>query len=230
MSRKLITQDTIDVIEDVTLLLYRQLQWPDWNETLVKRPISSHSINSIKHRLILLNNLLRDADFKKSQEIFQEERPSTNWLFYEEEEEVIPIYNEAIAISVKKLIIEPAQISYLLAYMGIPGTRNGVDVENHAGKGYHFHYGRIRHDLLERYDVLMTFDKRNVDSNMEPISDIPLLVEPHAAGKCLSIDASTIGHNRRLPIYLVCERAMRSRGLENFLMPSNNSFIFYPMP
>jgi hypothetical protein len=229
MSRKIITQDTIDVIEDVTLSLYRQRYWPDWREFELRTPTTSSELNLVKRRLILLNELLQHDELSKKQETSEEEKPSTNWLFYEEEEEIIPIYDEAIGILIKKLIVKPAQISYLLAYMGIPGHKSVIDVENHDGKGYHFHYGKVKNDTLERYNVLMTFDKRNVNSDKQPITNIPLHVEPHAAGKCKHIDASTIGHNRRLPIYLVCEKAMKSRGLENFLSPSNNSSVFYPM-
>ena len=229
MSKKIITQDTIDAIEHVALLLYRQRFWPDWRKFEFQSPTTTSELGLIRHRLIYLNELLQRHELNRDQETFQEESPSINWLFYEEEEEVIPIYDEAIGISVKKLIIKPAEISYLLDFMGIPGTHSGVDVENHDGKGYHFHYGKIKHDSLERYNVLMTFDKRNVNHDKQPIANIPLRVEPHAAGKCKPIDASTIGHNRRLPIYLVCEKAMMSRGLANFLSPSNNSSIFYPM-
>lgn len=229
MPRKIITQDTIDVIEDVTLSLYRQHFWPDWRGFELYTPTTSSEVNLIRRRLIILNGLLQRGEPNRYQETLQEETPSTNWLFYEEEEEVIPIYDEAIGVSVKKLIVKPAEISYLLAYMGIPGSKSGIDVENHDGKGYHFHYGKVKRNSLDRYDVLMTFDKRNINSDKQPIANIPLHVEPHAAGKCNHIDASTIGHNRRLPIYLVCEKAMKSRGLENFLSPSINSSIFYPM-
>ncbi|MBR9813050.1 hypothetical protein GYB61_04240 [bacterium] len=151
-----------------------------------------------------------------------------DWLFYEEELEVIPVYDEALAVVSRQLIVPPSEIPHVLAFMGIPNTRTGIDVENHDRKGYHFHYGKVKRDSLKRYDVLLTFDKSDVGQDKQPILDIPLHIEPHAAGKCVHVEASTIGHNRRLPIYLVCVKAMKSRGLVNFLTPSSNSWQFYP--
>jgi len=231
MSKILIVQDTLDVIEHVALSINKQLDWTGWRELEreFRIPVITTELSVIRNRLILLNDLLQNAEINSIQEPFHEDNRSTNWLFYEEEEEVIPIYDEAVTISVKKIIVKPTEIAHLLAFIGIPGTKSGIDVENHDSKGYHFHYGRVKRDALDRYDVLMTFDKNNVNLDNQPIPNIPLHVEPHAAGKCTHIDASTIGHNRRLPIYLVCEKAMKSRGLENFLSPSKNSSTFYPM-
>jgi hypothetical protein len=231
MSREIITQDTIDVIDDVTLSLYRQNLLFEQREFRHHKLTTASGLNLIKRHLFLLNELIQDYEPYRFEETFVEENPSTSWLFYEEEEEVIPIYDEAIGVSVQKLIVKPSEISHLLAFKSIriPRTRTGIDVDNHAGKGYHFHYGKIIRDKLQRYNVLMTFDKQNIDSNNQPALNIPLYIEPHASGKYKNIDASIIGHNRRLPIYLVCEKAMKSRGLEYFLSPSNNSSIFYPM-
>ena len=231
MSKILIVQDTLDVIEYVAFSIDKRLLWKGWRELELefRIPTITPELSLIRNRLLFLNDLLQDAEIHNIQEAFHEYNLSASWLFYEEEEEVIPIYDEAVSVAVKKIIVKPTEIANLLAFMGIPGTKSGIDVENHDSKGYHFHYGKIKRDALDRYDVLMTFDKRNVNLDNEPIPNIPLHVEPHAAGKCTHIDASTIGHNRRLPIYLVCEKAMKSRGLENFLSPSKNSSTFYPM-
>jgi len=154
--------------------------------------------------------------------------PSIDWLFYDDEQEVISIYDEALALVSRHLIIPESEIPHVLAFMGVSGSSTGIDVENHDGKGYHFHYGKVKNDSLKRFDVLLTFDKRNIGEDKQGIQNSPLHIEPHAAGKCTHIDASTIGHNRRLPIYLVCVNAMESRGLGNFLTPSSDSWQFYP--
>ena len=112
--------------------------------------------------------------------------------------------------------------------MKIPGSRTAVDPENH-GNGYHFHYGEVRRDVLVRYDVLLTFDKAKSETDSAIISETPLYIEPHGVGKYVHIDASTIGHNRRLPVYLVCDKIMRKRGIQNFMSPSNDSWQFYPL-
>ena len=229
MAKKIINQDTFNVIERATLSLSRKSFQPEWTWFESHNIRTASELSFIRHRLMSINELIKHDKLNRIQEEFQEKSHSINWLFYEEEEEIIPIYDEAIGVSVKRLIINPSEIPYLLKFIGISGTNSGLDIENHDGKGYHFHYGKIKRDALERYDVLMTFDKRTSKFDKQPIEHLPLYVEPHAAGKCVHIDAATIGHNRRLPIYLVCEKAMKSRGLENFLSPSNDSSIFYPM-
>lgn len=227
MSKNIINQSTLDVIDQITLSLSRQYDWRDWMNTDQWKSNSTPNLTSIRRRLEYLEEILRQSDHTK-QILTNEESSSTNWLYYDEVQEVIPIYNEAIAIAATRLIVAPSLVPKLLAFMGISGTNTGIDVENHEGKGYHFHYGKVKRDALERYNVLLTFNKSDVDQHKNPISNIPLHVEPHASGKCVHIDASTIGHNRRLPIYLVCLNAIKSRGLENFLMPSKTSFKFYP--
>jgi hypothetical protein len=226
MSRQIILQSTLDVIDHVLLIIsrYDNLRARDYYYARLNRR-GGVTLDHVRQRLYFLNEYLSHFEELEFEKVFEGERP-LDWLFYEEHEEVIPVYNEALAIVSRRLIVAPSQIPNLIAFMGIPKTKTGIDVENHDGKGYHFHYGEVKRDKLKRYNVLLTFNKMDVNDQIQ-MPNIPLYVEPHASGKCLDIDASTIGHNRRLPIYLVCQKAMSSRGIENFLVPSADSWVFY---
>lgn len=227
MSRPIILQSTLDTIDHAWLSLgYRHCR-SEWLGPNYREASGTPTLSAVRRNLLILNDHLANLerqDFRQA----AEDRPSIEWLFYDDEQEVIPIYDEALALVSRNLIVPVREIPHVLAFMGVPGTSSGIDVENHDGKGYHFHYGKVKNDALIRYDVLLTFDKHNVGEDKQAIPDIPLYIEPHAAGKCSHIDASAIGHNRRLPIYLVCVKAMKSRRLENFLTPSSNSWQFYP--
>lgn len=227
MSRPIVLKSTLDVIDNIWFSLSRHRDWPDWHHYHYWRDSEAPSLDAVRQRLVFLNGRLALLEGEPFGAVGEKEG-SIDWLFYEEEQEVIPIYDEALAVVSRQLIASPSEIPYVLAFIGIPSAGTGIDVENHDGKGYHFHYGKVKRDSLKRYDVLLTFDRRDVAQDGRPIPNIPLHIESHAAGKCVHIDASTIGHNRRLPIYLVCERAMNSRGLANFLTPSSDSWQFYP--
>lgn len=227
MSRPIILESTLDTIDQILLSLSRQRDWPDWYPRYHWSEKHTPSLEAVRNRLLFLNDHLEHFDGRDFKQYAESEMP-IDWLYYEDEEDVIPVYDEAVALVVRKFIVPASEIPYVLRYMGISGTKSGIDVDNHDGKGYHFHYGKVKNDSLKRFDVLLTFDKRSVGQDKQPIPDIPLHIESHGTGKYVHIDASTIGHNRRLPIYLVCVNAMNSRGLENFLTPSSHSWQFYP--
>ena len=227
MSRPIVLESTLEAIDHIWLSLNLHRDWPNWRHHYYWHDSDAPSLDAVRQRLAFLNNHLAQFETPASRAGSEREEP-IDWLFYEDELEVIPVYDEALAVVSRQLIVPPAEIPYVLAFMGIANAGTGIDVENHDGKGYHFHYGKVKRDSLKRYDVLLTFNKSDTDRDKQPIPDIPLHIEPHAAGNCVHIDASTIGHNRRLPIYLVCVKAMKSRGLVNFLTPSSDSWQFYP--
>jgi len=227
MSQPIILQSTLDVIDYVWLYIDQQREWSERsNRDYWRRPRLT-DLEAVRLRLLFLNTELQRVGIRELEEPTDREQ-STSWLYYEQEHEVIPIYDEALALVSRAQILAESAVPYLLAFMGIPGTKSGIDVENHDSKGYHFHYGKVKNDTLKRYDVLLTFNKIDAGEDKYPIRNIPLHIERHASAKCYHIDASTIGHNRRLPIYLVCKKAMISRGLESFMTPSHDSWQFYP--
>lgn len=228
MSRPIFSSSTFDVIERAWLALSRNRALEDDAHLFYRHVSATSSLGVVRQRLLHLNRRLSQFDYGNFEHAV-DERPSVDWLYYEEEQEVVPIYDEALALVLRKLIVPRSEIPHLLKFMGLPGGRTGVDVENHDGKGYHFHYGKVKSKSLRRFDVLLTFNKQDVGQDREPIPNIPLHIDSHASGKCTHIDAATIGHNRRRPIYLVCVEAMKSRGLANFLIPSSTSWQFYPI-
>jgi len=225
--RELISEATVEIIQAVELALFHRYRDYPFESRFRREIKTTSSLHTVRARLILLNQVIAENDLRQGESSIELEG-STDWLFYEQEIDVVPIYQEAVVLVERLQILNPHQIQNFLSFMGIPKANTGVHPENH-GNGYHFHYGKVMRDALVRYDVLLTFDKENIDKDGSIIPDIPLYVEPHSAGKCIHIDASTIGHNRRLPVYLVCDKLMRKRGIQNFMSPSNNSWQFYPI-
>lgn len=149
-----------------------------------------------------------------------------NWLLYEDDLEIIPLYKEAISVSAFSYIIEPERIPNLLAFVRIPRTRNAVDPENHSF-GYHFHYGKIKSGALKRSNILFTFNPNNESSKN---SKRPILYsEYHGEGHSVAFDVDTIGINKRKPIYLVCHDEAQKRGLTNFKRLKKEARAFYPL-
>ena len=183
-------------------------------------------LDRVRQRVRSLNARLASLDGIKENQYFEPETP-LDWLFYDEEHEVIPIYSEGISVVSQEYILPPSEIPFLLDFMRVSGTKNAVEVENH-GKGYHFHYGKIRGSALRRYDVVLTFDKQKSSCDLVGSSGTPLFSEAHSSRKYPHIDISTVGNNKRRPIYLVCADALESRGLENFRQPAFDARQFYP--
>lgn len=157
------------------------------------------------------------------------EAVSPRFPIYSEVVELAPIYTEAISLEVHKPIINVTQIPGLLYLLRIPGHHEGVDIENH-GFGYHFHYGKLKSDTLIRINLLLTFDPSTPPAQQKKTSQgnqVPMYFEYHAEGKNKSIDAESIGTNKRRPIYLVCLEIGQKRGLGNFKRPASGSGVFF---
>lgn len=183
----------------------------------------------IKEYLLYLDLLVEDLDLRSEKKLFNgEDFSDWRWLSFDREIEIVPIYNEAIAVVETRPLATPEEIPNLCRLLCLD-QKTGVEIENH-GMGYHFHYGGVKKNQFKRYDVLLTFNKNNTDMNGQSQDDIPLYSEPHAAGKCTPIEIAIIGHNKRRPIYRECHVQMQKRGLVNFMPPSKNSTQFFPMP
>jgi len=108
--------------------------------------------------------------------------------------------------------------------MSVSGLRYAVDnVETH-GFGYHFHFGKVKRNTLTRFNVVLTFD---YNTPKPPKSHDPLFAEEHGSGRYQHIDVSTVGHNVRYPIYLICEKEIANIGRDKFKLPSKKALIFY---
>lgn len=221
--RDLISETTIEVIQTTERALpspYRDGRYRPPEIT------TTSSLRTVRARLIELDRAIAEHSLQR-QEIPWEEGDGFNWLFYEREIDIVPVYQEAVALVERLEIVEPNQVQNLLDFTRVAKSRTAIESDIH-NKGFHFHYGEVKRDALVRYDVLLTFNKANVDQDGAAISDAPLYIEPHGRGRYQHIDASTIGNNRRLPIYLICDKMMRKKGIRNFMLPSNDSWQFYP--
>lgn len=226
-----IHKSTIDVLEYAADQLGQQRQsqlfrqryrhmYYDFRNGLV-------DLDKLRNFVIALDRTAEDNESNHDKQIPLLENEGDNWLVCEEDLEIIPLYKEAISLSALRYIIEPAQIQNLLRFVGIPTTKNGMDVENHQF-GYHFHYGKIKSGELIRTNVLLTFNPNatdDVDSNQKP----PLYSEYHGEGHSKHIDVDTIGLNKRKPIYLVCYDEATKRGIKNFKRLKKEAHVFYPL-
>lgn len=143
--------------------------------------------------------------------------------------DVVPIYMDAIALECHRPLVLPKQIPTLLYLLKIPKCCEGVDVENH-GFGYHFHYGKVKSELIIRTNLLLTFHPQSralESSNAMQSPSRPLFGEQHAEGKTKTIEWESIGNNKRRPIYLVCHSVAKKRGFANFKVPGTKAKIFY---
>ncbi|HDK6649101.1 TPA: hypothetical protein MXC98_000050 [Klebsiella variicola] len=147
----------------------------------------------------------------------------TSLPFYHDIIDIIPIYKDAILLEDHKPLVPQEAIPNICHLLKIPGTKEGVEVENH-NFGYHFHYCKVKKRTIERTNLLLTFDPTFKKTNKKPRPD--LFGEYHAEGKNMIIDMETIGGNKRYPIYLVCHDAGQKKGLSNFKAPSNKSKLF----
>lgn len=155
---------------------------------------------------------------------------SPQFPVYSEIVEIAPIYREAVSLEVHKPVVSAAQIPGLLYLLRIPGHREGLYKENH-GFGYHFHYGKLKSEVLIRTNLLLTFNPEipTLQKKKKAVQDNqpPLYFEYHAEGKTKPIDAESIGNNKRHPIYLVCRDVGQKLGLVNFKRPAKDSSVFF---
>ncbi len=63
--------------------------------------------------------------------------------FYHDVIDIIPIYKDAILLEDHKLLVPQESIPNICYLLQIPGTKEGVAVENH-NFGYHFHYCKVK--------------------------------------------------------------------------------------
>lgn len=138
--------------------------------------------------------------------------------------EVFPIYKDALALECHRPIVAPSQIPGLLSLLKIPGFKEGLDVENH-GFGYHFHYGKVKSQLIVRTSLLLTFHPQ--DHALPEPKKPSLYGEQHAEGKSQPINVEAIGLNKRLPIYWICWSATQTRSLKDFKVPGNKATVFH---
>ncbi|WP_139832935.1 hypothetical protein [Pseudomonas sp. R45(2017)] len=145
------------------------------------------------------------------------------WLSYDKIEEIIPIYDDYIALATQGWIIQPHHIPNIIDLICVPKSSNGLDIENHEF-GYHFHYGKIQKDKLIRSDLLLTFKPTPEAGEQNP--NYPhLYAESHGSGYRLNMEV--IGNNKRKPIYLVCQQELTKKNRRDFKTPGSKSSVFY---
>ena len=179
-------------------------------------------IDALRAHLIYLNNVVKR--YEGNNEITENHIEAEEGLVCEIDLEVIPLYKDAISVSALRYIIEPEKIQFLLQFIGIPKSKNGLDIENHQF-GYHFHYGMVKSGKLKRTNVLFSFDPTK--TQQEDITKPPLYYEYHGEGHSKHIDVGAIGNNKRKPIYLVCYDEAIKRGIINFKRLKKGAGIFY---
>jgi hypothetical protein len=221
MSDNIVVQsDTRAALEEVAeSLADRTDYWPCYPD---QRPIRVGStLTQLRRQLLRANDFVARHELRNERPIFYSETPDDwNWLTYIVDLDVIPIYEDGITASSRKLIATPGEIPYLVRFITATGTSNGLDVENH-NFGYHFHFGRVKRNKLHRTNLLLTFKPTDPHGQ-----SVPLYAEKH--GNYTPIDVATIGSNKRRPIYDVCHAEMTKRGIAHFKTPANGSSIFYP--
>ena len=217
---------TFHVIDYLYQLSYRDPYFHPFRRKFFRENYFDSNIEYIRHELKELNTFFAESDIaRETRPLYTGEQISDwYWLTYDKTLEVIPIYEDGIALVQKELILPTNEISYLLSYIVIPGTKNGVDIDNH-NHGYHFHYGKVTKNRLKRYDLLLSFNPSDKYPPTPP-KTTPLYSEKHGGYK--PIDVSTIGNNKRRPIYTVCESVMAKRGITNFKQPGSSALVFYP--
>jgi hypothetical protein len=181
-------------------------------------------IELVRQWLMRLEQIAQHHNREGSAPIFPEWGDTQEWLNYEVELDLVPVYEDAIALSEYRRLVEPASIPNILQFVtGIPGSNSGVDAENH-GPGYHFHYCKARKQYYDRTDLLLTFNPQEAAVD-QPTA--PLYSERHGSG--IKINPASIGANKRLPIYLVCHDLTKNRAFSAFKHPDKTADIFYPI-
>ena len=231
--RTQITQATVDFI-------YRAVEELD-NKNLLSHNRRHHfhypwryrrddlSVSEAEELILDLEGMAARSEMHERGQLELGEEISPRFPVYSEIVEVAPIYKEAVSLEVHKPIVRPAQIPGLLYLLRIPGHREGMDIENH-NFGYHFHYGKLKSEVMIRTNLLFTFNPETPIPPKKKASHelhLPLYFEYHAEGKNKPIDVESIGINKRRPIYLVCMDMGQKRGLHNFKRPAKDSGVFF---
>ncbi|MGN6227326.1 MAG: hypothetical protein ACTHNM_07825 [Dyella sp.] len=212
--------DTRTVLEEVFESIAERTGY--WRHHPYYRPVrNATSINQLRRQLLRANDLVAEYELRNERPIFgSENMDDWSWLTYIVDIDVIPIYEDGVTVSTRKLIAKPQEIPQLVRFITVTGANAGLDVENH-NFGYHFHFGSIKRNKLQRTNLLLTFKPTDAQS-----PGVPLYAEQH--GTYPSISVATIGINKRIPIYHVCHAEMAKRGIQNFKRPAKGSNIFFP--
>ena len=144
-------------------------------------------------------------------------------------EEVYPIFNSAVSLEKYLSIIKPESVPHLCSFLKIIETskNRGVELENHGdGFGYHFHYGRISKNKLERSNILLTYHPLDSVEGKDP----DMFAEYHGNNTEHRWNIDTIFHNKRLPIYSVCLPPSKKRGIKHFKRKSADAKLFFVGP
>lgn len=186
--------------------------------------LPTRELASIRARLLRANALVADLQLEGAP-LYSEGDPSIfDSLTYLEEIKVIPIYDDAIGLMRRRILVQPQEVPYLLRFISVDGSNYGVDERENHGYGYHFHFGKVKKNTFKRVNIVLTFDHTKPKPSK---SHDPLFSEEHGSGRYDHIDVSTVGHNVRLPVYKICEHEMLSIGRDEFKIPSNKSSLFY---
>lgn len=190
---------------------------------------SSRNLSStlIKHEFLRLEGEAAHFELNGNEPIFRGENVEDwLWLTYDQDFDIIPIYGDGVAVSQTNFIVRPREIPNIVSLI-VVDKKTGMDLDQH-GFGYHFHFGHIRRNKLNRTDLLLTFDPADADSSGNPVPTAPLHAEKHGKGRYTPINISTIGVSKRRPIYHVCHNEMVKKGIGHFRKPSTGSSVFFP--
>lgn len=123
-----------------------------------QRPISVGStLIQLRRQLLEVNDLVTRHELRNERPIFYSQTcDDWNWLTYSVDLDVIPLYEDRITVSSRKLIATPMQIPDLVRFVITKGTNNGLDVDNHNFR-YHFIFGNVNRNKLHRTNLLLTF-------------------------------------------------------------------------
>ncbi|QJC55561.1 hypothetical protein HC248_00842 [Polaromonas vacuolata] len=162
----------------------------------------TREIETIHARLLRFDRILAELELE-GQPIYDESDSSRwEWLTYLEECKIIPVYDDALALMHHRKLVDSMEVQNILKFISVASSTYGVDkAENHS-YGYHFHFGKVKKNTLNRFNVVLTFDNRKL---VLPKSHDSLFAEEHGSGRYRHIDIATVGDNVRLPIFKICE-------------------------
>lgn len=217
--------------ETFALLEYLGARGIPWHHRVVVRDrrraeqrLPNRELATLRARLLEMDAFL--SEFREEGEpLYAEGDPVRfEWLSYLEECKVIPIYDDAIALMRRRPLVEPHEVENILRFISVGGSKYGVDDPENHGFGYHFHFGKVKGNVLNRANIVLTFDHRKPPPAK---SHDPLYAEEHGSGRYKHIDIDTIGRNVRYPVYKICEQELQNIGRTNFKNPAAKAAVFY---
>ena len=224
--RALINPETVALLDylEATGLPYRfHGRAPRTRRRPDQLPIT-RELAEVRARLLYFNAILAELREEGEPIYTEDDTARFEWLTYLEEYKVIPVYDDAVAVMRKRLLVELQEVEHILRFISVSGSNYGVDEAENHGYGYHFHFGKVKSNTLTRFNVVLTFDHRKP---VPPRSHDPLFVEEHGSGRYKHIDIATVGQNVRYPVYKICEQEMQSVGRGKFKSPAAKAGVFY---